>query len=258
MGEKEKSEFDISFGKAINWSSLSIILVSLSGLVWIITYLTLHEVKPIKNDIIIEAKIAKNDTITRLELDNYLKKVDQRISELQNVDSNLNKKIEEINTFYKFLGTVLAIIIAITGFFGFKSLHELKIRNLENAKEVAKNEANSKVETELLNLKENVKNAIELAKNEAKMQTLSEFYESQTEIEILSGNINEINDRLDTINDLENLCEDLKIRVKFVEEKFIESTSNNVDEVYNKNTESTENEVFEDEKFGEEGFENKK
>ena len=251
-------ELDNSFGKAINWSSLVIILVSLASLIWIITYLTLHEVKPIKNEVLIETKISKNDTTTKLELDSYLKKVDQRITELQNVESSLNKKIEEVNSFYKFLGTILAIIIAITGFFGFKSLHELKIRNLENAKEVAKNEANSKVETELVNLKDKVNNAIELAKSEAKMETLSEFYESQTEIDILSGNIREINDRIDVINDLENNYEDLRIRIKFIEGKFTDNISDSVDDSNPKKSELEDKGGFEDEIFGEEGFENKK
>ena len=267
MEEKEKSKFDSSFGKAINWSSLIIILVSLAGLIWIITYLTLHEAKPIKNVVLIETKITKNDNKTRLQLDSYLKKVDQRITELQTVDSNLNKKIEEINTFYKFLGTILAIIIAITGFFGFKSLHELKIRNLENAKEVAKNEAVSKVESELENLKENVKNAIELAKSEAKRQTLSEFYESQTEIDVLSGNVNDILVRLDNLDSLENNYEELLFRFDDIEEKVIgeklkeipknkKQTSNSKRSKFSKPIYDVEheNQINTKEKFGEEDF----
>lgn len=265
----EKYNFDNKFSRTLNWASLIIIVVCLSGLVWIISYLTLHEFKPIKNSVIITTNISKNDNTTRVALDTYIKKVDNRISKLQSTESDLNKKIDEINTFYKFLGTILAIVIAIAGFFGFKSLHELKIRNLENAKEVAKNEANAKAESEINNLKESIKGAVELAKSEAKNQTLSEFYEIQTKIDVLSNNISDILNRLDNVDKIEDGYEDLSLRVDDIEKSMLEKkliptlTNKKKESVIPRNRKNTTSFDSKEEKknivsetFGEEGFEN--
>jgi len=254
----ENNKFDNSFSKAINWVSLIIILVSLSGLIWIITYLTLHEVKPIKNEIFIETNI------TRIGIDKYLIKVENKITDLQNVESNLDKKINEINVFYKFLGTIIAIIIALTGFFGFKSLHELKIRNLENARDVAKNEAILKVESVLQNLKEQTTSKINEAKSESKLSLMSDFYKMETQLEALTGNIKEINSRLDLIENLDREFEDFELRLKNLENKSIrkiKESDNNINKSFKvkKTSRIIPNEIVEnlneEEEFGEEGFE---
>ena len=267
MNIKSESNFDNNFSKTLNWFSLIIILICFGGLVGIISYLTLYEVKPIKNEVNIVTGISNNDTLAKnkIEINNYLKKVENRISDLQNVESKLDKKINEINDFYKFLGTILAIVIAITGFFGVKSLHELKIRNLENAKEVAKNEAILKVESELQNLKEKTISKIDEAKSEAKLTLLSEYYKKETQIEALIGDIAEINSRLNVIDNLERDFEDFNLRLSTLENKSIKDLT----EVIEKKSKSSvkkkivpkttpnpkEDKLNEEEEFGEEGFE---
>ena len=103
MNIKSESNFDNNFSKTLNWFSLIIILICFGGLVGIISYLTLYEVKPIKNEVNIVTGISNNDTLAKnkIEINNYLKKVENRISDLQNVESKLDKKINEINDFYK-------------------------------------------------------------------------------------------------------------------------------------------------------------
>jgi hypothetical protein len=263
--ETGKYNFDNLFSRTLNWASLLIIVVSLSGLVWIISYLTLHEIKPIKNEVNIITNIPKNDTVTRISWDSYLQKIDSKVTQLQDVETNLNKKIDEINTFYKFLGTILAIIIAITGFFGFKSLHELKIRNLENAKDVAKNEAILKVESELQNLKEKTTSKIDEAKSESKLTLLSEYYKMVTRIEAISGNIEEINSRLDVVENLERDFEDHELRLQVLENQSFNRDEKPSDEKTTSHSKSTKGQskksivvqkdvLSDDDEFGEEGF----
>jgi len=263
---KTKYNFDNGFSRTMDWASLFILLICFSGLAAIITYLTLHEAKPIKNEVNIITDISKKDTVTTAKFKDYLNKLDTKITELQSVESNLDKKLDEINTFYKFLGTIIAIIIAITGFFGFKSLHELKIRNLENAKEVAKNEAIIKVETELQNLKDKTISKIEEAKSESKLSLLSDYYKRETQIEALTGNIKEINSRLDVIENLERDFEDFNLRLIAFENESINEESEvskkkNISSLKKKDLSTKiSNEIKEDkntevDEFGEEGFE---
>lgn len=222
---KSNFDFDFQFNKALSWVSLSIILVCLTGLVFIVTYLTVHEVRPIKSDV----KILLNSNAKNKEsiyyLNNYISKIEERTKQLNLIENKISNKIEEINNFYKFLGTIIAIVIAVASFFGFKSLHELKIRNLENAKEIAKTEAVSKVEDEIEHLKSILKSGVEIAKIEAKNETLSQFYGVQTKTEVLDGNINEIINRLDKIENVEDNLEDLLMRVKALEVSLIEEKS---------------------------------
>lgn len=215
----KKYNFDNWFSRTIDWTSLIIIVVCLSSLVWIISYLTLHEVKPIKNEVNLITGISNKDTLVKnkVEINNYLKKVENRITDLQNVESKLDKKINEINDFYKFLGTILAIIIAITGFFGVKSLHELKIRNLENAKEVAKNEANNLTEKEIQNIREKLTSAINEAKLDAKLTIMSELNENQNKILALEGNYKDLKEQLNITDKLENQFNDIIIRLSNLE-----------------------------------------
>lgn len=260
----EKYNFDNTFSKTLNWASLLIVVVCLGGLVWVVSYLTLHELKPIKNEVNIITEISKNDTIIKIKWDKYLEKIDAKVTELENVESNLNKKLDDINMFYKFLGTILAIIIAITGFFGFKSLHELKIRNLGNAKEVAKNEAILKVEAELQNLKDKTTSKIDEAKSESKLSLLSEYYKKETQIEALTGNVKEINSRLDVIENIERDFEDFNLRLASLERESIEQGDNNIKSVRKNKLllskpplPEKEDKLNEEEDFGEEGFEGK-
>ncbi len=264
--EKSKDSygnFDRYFGYSLNWASLIIVLVCLVGFIVIISYLTLHEINPIVNEVNIITDISNNDTLTRtnIEIAEYFQKVEKSITDLQNVESNLDKKINEINDFYKFLGVLLGFIIALTGFFGFKSLHELKIRNLENAKEIAKIESKSKVETELTNLDDKIKSAIELAKSEANLKILSDFYQIQSTIEGLKQNIDEILSRLDTVDRIEDDYEDLLLRLEDVETGIVDSqlkparknkTSTRKSKKADGN--STGNLPFNEDKFGEEDF----
>lgn len=229
--EKNKdsnNNFDRYFGYSLNWASLIIILICLAGFICIISYLTLHEIKPIINEVNIITGISNNDTITttNIEITEYLSKVENSITELQNVESSLDKKINEINDFYKFLGVILAFVIALTGFFGFKSLHELKIRNLENAKEIAKIESIAKVESEIANLKEKIKSAIDLAKSDAKNATLSDYYKIQSTIEGLTQNIDEIFNRLEAFDKIENSYTDLLLRIEEIEGDIISRNLN--------------------------------
>jgi hypothetical protein len=214
-----QSSFDKIFSKTLNWFSLIILLICFGSLVAIISYLTLHEVKPIKNEVNIVTSISNNDTLvkSKIKINDYLKKIEVRITDLQNVESNLDEKINEINDFYKFLGTILAIIIAITGFFGFKSLHELKIRNLENSKEVAKNAANELTEKEIQNIREKLISAISDAKYDAKLTMMSELNENQNKIIALEGNYKDLKNQLNITDKLENQFNDIIIRLKDLE-----------------------------------------
>lgn len=231
MSDETKSNYSI----ALNWAALFVILTCCISLVAIICYLTLHDVAPIKNNVNVICKI-KKDALTKVELNNYIQIIEKKISQNENSVTLIDKKLNEINSFYKLLGTIIAVILAITGFFGFKSLHEMKIRNLEDTKLVATNEANRQVAIELDSLKEKTISKIEEGKNIAQLSILSEHYKKEAEFEALQKNYEDLKKRLDTVENLETPLEDLLLRIKNLEaEKIDAATSTTIEDEGGKN-----------------------
>mgnify|MGYP003651607256 FL=1 len=131
----------------------------------------------------------------------------------------------------KFIGTILAIIIAVTGFFGFKSLQELKRNTLEKVKEVSENVAVKEIEKEKQSLKDITNKSINEAALEQKLKLTSDFHDYEIELNTLKSDLEEVKSRHTKIEELDKVINDLKEKVSLLLDEATEVDSS--DEVEN-------------------------
>lgn len=242
--EKKETNFLI----ALNWSALIIILISLGSMIGIIYYLSVNDGYPIPNNIDVISNINIQDSTKQIELKEYMQIVKNKIYEINNVENIIENKIDEVNTFYKFLATILAIIVGITGFFGFKSLQELKKRTKDNSKEIAETIAKEEIEKEKQNIKEITITTIKEASHKTHLELTREYYEYKIQLETLTKNYEELKGTIDKAQEIENLVYDNQSRIKNLEDyKVASRTQSNIDENEDDNDEKDEsNSEFDD------------
>ncbi|NIK91830.1 hypothetical protein GZ212_06675 [Mangrovimonas sp. CR14] len=204
------------FLNALNWSALVIILLSLTSLVVIIFYLTFSDNSPVINNVDVIYSSSQNDSIQKITFESYEKILEKKISDVNEVETIIEKKISEVNSFYKFIGTILAIIIAVTGFFGFKSLQELKRSTLEKVKEVSENIAVKEIDKEKQNLKDITNKTISEAALEQKLKLISDFHDYEIKLNTLNSDLDEVKSRDSKIEELDKEISDLKRKVNLL------------------------------------------
>lgn len=93
-------------------------------------------------------------SVDSIKVNSEIKKLDSLLVELKNTSNKINLEQQQLikdktddNFFNKLYTAIVAIILAIAGFFGFKSISEIKSQALEDAKseasKIAKNTAKS-------------------------------------------------------------------------------------------------------------------
>ena len=211
----------LTLSEAVNWSALAIILISFILLILTFSYLVFNDGKPVRKEYKVILQNREKDTV---KLKKYLEQIDEATESLNKSNNLISEKIYEINGFYKLLGTILAIVLAIVGFFGFKSIQELRIRNIEISKEVAGKEAKERVEEELRRLKELTDLRIREAGDDAKLNIMAEHYRQATKIEAIDGDFKGMQERVNNLEQLEAKYDDLIIRMNGIDQKITTSS----------------------------------
>ncbi|WP_405376577.1 hypothetical protein [Nonlabens sp. Asnod3-A02] len=150
----------------LNTFATIIIGVAVIG-VLAITYKFLNVEQPKTDTIKIEYHGVKTDSINEInKLE--IKKIDSLLSEIKETSNNIQKRQlnlvedkENDNFFNKLYAAIVAIILAIAGFFGFKSTNDIRSRSIEEAKYESTKIAE-------VSAKEAKADSIEIAKNSAK------------------------------------------------------------------------------------------
>lgn len=236
-----------SFLNALNWSALFIILISLTSLVVIIFYLTFNDNSPVINKVDVIYSASHQDSIQKVSFESYEKILEKKISDVNEVENIIEKKIEEVNSLYKFIGTILAIIIAVTGFFGFKSLQELKRRTLESVKEISENAAIKEFEKEKDKLRDITNSKINEAAAEQKNKLSSDFYSYKIDLDAFKNDITEVKTRYSKIEELDRLINDLKEKVRVLSSEPLNLDGQiNIEQEISENQEDVDLEELED------------
>ncbi|MEX0813274.1 MAG: hypothetical protein WD048_13730 [Chitinophagales bacterium] len=130
------------FSSYLNFIAATIIGITVIG-VLLISFKNLSkkpdEIKTIK----IEYHEVKLDSVNHLsiieirKIDSLLHGIQKTSNEIQNRQLNLVKEKENDNFFNRLYTAIIAIILALAGFFGFKSVTEIQERAVKDAKEEA-------------------------------------------------------------------------------------------------------------------------
>ena len=125
----------------LNFMAATIIFIAVIG-VLILGYEHLKKDEPPKK-IIIEYKQSqdslKNKQIVKLgKIDSLLLEVKEISNSIQDKQVQVISKEEEKNIFDKFYSIIVAVILVIAGFFGFKNITEIKQRAIEDALDSSK------------------------------------------------------------------------------------------------------------------------
>jgi hypothetical protein len=123
----------------LNTIAAVVIGLSVIGLI-LITIKSLNVEEPKTNTILIEYHGVKTDSINELnkmeiiKIDSLLKEIKETSNKIQNRQLDLIQEKENDNFFNKLYAAIVAIILAIAGFFGFKSTNDIRSRAVEEAK----------------------------------------------------------------------------------------------------------------------------
>lgn len=123
----------------LNTIAAVVIGLSVIGLI-LITIKSLNVEEQKTNTIQIEYHGIKTDSINELnkleivKIDSLLNEVKQTSNKIQDRQLDLIKEKEDDNFFNKLYAAIVAIILAIAGFFGFKSTNDIRTRAVEEAK----------------------------------------------------------------------------------------------------------------------------
>lgn len=134
------------FSNFLNYLAASIIGVTVLG-VLILSFIKLSkdDVRPqtIRIEVITKSdSLSKNDNSNIQQLDTLLQGIKLTSEKIQDKQLRLLEEKEDNNFFNRLYTAIIAIILAIAGFFGFKSISEIKQRAISDAKEQAKFVAN--------------------------------------------------------------------------------------------------------------------
>ena len=126
---------------------LNVFAVTIIGMVIIgmlmLSYSYLSNKEPKTKTITIEYHGIKTDSINELnrieiiKIDSLLSSIKETSNSIQERQLQLVKDKEGDSFFNKFYAAMIAIIFAIAGFFGFKSMYEIRTRAIEDAKDEA-------------------------------------------------------------------------------------------------------------------------
>ncbi|OYU93690.1 MAG: hypothetical protein CFE21_19550 [Bacteroidetes bacterium B1(2017)] len=135
------------FNDLLNYFSAIILFIAVVGIL-LLSYTHLKKPEDPKK-ILIEYKIVQ-DTTNFKQIAN-LKQIDSLLLEVKGLANNIQSKqietikdTEEKDFFNKFYSIIVAVILVIAGFFGYKNISEIKQRAIEEAEESAKKIAEEK------------------------------------------------------------------------------------------------------------------
>lgn len=136
----------MKFNNFLNWLSALILFFAII-LVFLLSYS--HLKKDNINKVVIKYELVGKDSIKIINSEIEFKKIDSTLTKLAEYSTNIeNKQIkliekEENNDYFnKFYSIIVAVILVIAGFFGYKNVAEIKQRAIEEAKEESKKTAN--------------------------------------------------------------------------------------------------------------------
>lgn len=158
------------FNLFLNILAAIIIGIAVIGIL-VITIKFLNIDDPKTNTIKIEYHGVKTDSINELnkieiiKIDSLLNEIKETSNNIQKRQLNLIEDKENDNFFNKLYAAIVAIILAIAGFFGFKSTNDIRSRAIEEAKYESNNIAQESAKEAKI---ESIKIAKETAENSAK------------------------------------------------------------------------------------------
>jgi len=98
----------------------------------------LNTSSPIETKLVITPALnIQNDTVIK-RLDSINKSIQENLNEIKKVQDNIISSKQDESLMQKIFVSLVALIFAIAGFFGYKSMSEIKVQSLEQAKEEAK------------------------------------------------------------------------------------------------------------------------
>lgn len=136
----------MKFNNFLNWLSALILFFAIV-LVFLLSYSHLR--KDNINKVEIKYELVGKDSIKIINSDIEFKKIDSTLLKLAEYSKNIEskqiklvEKQENTDYFNKFYSIIVAVILVIAGFFGYKNVAEIKQRAIEEAKEESKKTAN--------------------------------------------------------------------------------------------------------------------
>lgn len=136
----------MKFNNFLNWLSALILFFAII-LVFLLSYS--HLKKDNIDKIEIKYELVGKDSIKIINSDLEFKKIDSTLLKLAEYSNNIEskqikliEKQENNDYFNKFYSIIVAVILVIAGFFGYKNVAEIKQRAIEEAKEESKKTAN--------------------------------------------------------------------------------------------------------------------
>lgn len=209
MADK-KNDWDLCFSRWLNIIASILILL----LIGYFVYQNLNKNKNIKNNYYnkIEVIFSENN---KSNYKSKLEEIEKNISQLEKIKNEIRIKEEKRSDDLKYYSTLIGFILAIVGFFGFKSIHDTRLAAIEKAVNDAKNEA--------------IKEAREASKNEAKVASITE---ARNVAEITSKQVAE-NAAIKTSKDetLKYLSDEFPKQFRIQEEKYISSFTDELKKV---------------------------
>jgi hypothetical protein len=183
----------------------------------------------------------KSKNINDVQKENqYLyKKIDTLLIQFQKKQELILKERENRESYISFTTALMTIIIALAGFFGFKSIHEMKLKAIEAAEEEAKSFLRTK-ESEIENLYEE---KISIAVNK-KIKTLKMLDEDNVK-SIIKNEIEILEKQIQTLNlEISKCCPEMKRKNNdttstelnnedTIEEDALTENNNDNDDLYN-------------------------
>jgi hypothetical protein len=178
------------FNKFLNVLAAIILFASVMFIIYITNnYIRDNKVNTEQKIIIEYKKFDPHDTLNSLAYSGYIHNIDsvnvviqQQINNFQEKQNLFLESKKDDAFFNKLFTAVIAFVVAIAGFFGFKSVHEIQANTIKEAKDVAEKEAKS-IKQEALSEAKSIaaKEAKETAEKEAKIsfdKTFNSDYKS--------------------------------------------------------------------------------
>ncbi|MCX8530857.1 hypothetical protein [Chryseobacterium luquanense] len=135
----------MTFNNFLNWLSALILFFAIV-LVFLISYS--HLKKENLNKVEITYEFIGKDSVKIVNSEIEFKKIDSTLKKLEEFSHNIERKQlklvekqENTDYFNKFYSIIVAVILVIAGFFGYKNVAEIKQRAIEEAKEESKKTA---------------------------------------------------------------------------------------------------------------------
>ncbi|WP_298121351.1 hypothetical protein [Flavobacterium sp.] len=173
------------FNNLLNYFSAIILFMAVLGFMFL-SYNHLKKEDPPKKIII--SYSTNKDSLNKYSEFN---KIDSLVKELKNISNSIHerqikeiKEDEEKDFFNKFYSIVVAVILVIAGFFGYKNISEIKQKAIEDAKEAAEIKASAVAETKAIEVSEREFNLIFTQQYRAEVmaqatQAFSETFETE-------------------------------------------------------------------------------